>query len=90
MPTFDANSPKPNATINTPQRSPMLPTWLPDAGHRDAALAVSHPAETDGEYTQIGQDGSRPHLLENQAPAAHAESDSLHSTARPAPRRHPY
>jgi hypothetical protein len=78
MPPFNQNSPKPNATIEVPERSPMLPSWSPEAEFqkRDVTQARIAPAETSGEFTYV-VDGSNPGQLERCQGGAFLDSDFL-------------
>ena len=66
-----------------------LPTWNADEIPKDARIAKVADAETNGDYTSLGQNGSNPHVLEDQAPAAHFDSDKLHAAGGKT-NRHPY
>ncbi len=79
MPPFDAKSPKPNSTILPPERSPMLPTWDPDAPSKDAQLAVIAAAVVNGEDATAYD--CAPVTLEKIAPGAFLSSDELQGGA---------
>ena len=79
LPPFDPVTTKPNSTINEPERSPMLPTWDPDAPSKDADLVRITAANPNGEYGVL--DGSNPAQLEDHAPGAFLDSDALQGGA---------
>jgi len=71
----------------------MLPSWSPaaEAQKRDVNQARIAPAVTSGEYVCPGYErGSDPAQLQDLAPIAFAESDTLHGAPPRTRRRPPY
>ena len=90
LPPFDPATPKPNSTINPPDRVAMTPTWDPSAPSKDAALTRIASAEVNGEFS-AHPDGSNPSCLEAVAGGGHLDSDHLDSGGQVGERRrYPY
>ena len=77
LPPFNPAEPKPNSTLGpiADQNIKALPTWLPDAPNKDAALAKIADANTDGTYGVLN--GSHPDMDDKRTAAAWP-SDKLH------------
>jgi hypothetical protein len=89
LPPFDPASPKPNSTINPPERVAMTPSWDVDAEaqKKDVAAAAIDSPNVNGEYGTL--DGSRPATLERLQGGAFLDTDALLG-AGGEKRRYPY
>jgi len=89
LPPFDPASPRPNSTINPPERVAMTPTWdvAAEGQKKDVAAAAIAPPNVNGEYGAL--DGSNPSTLEQLQGGAFLDSDALLG-AGGEKRRYPY